>query len=138
MFFMELLIIILYKQLPKKFVYFSDLDDKGIGFKGKGFLSYKSHKKATPFLVLYILFKPLNDDGVLLHRFRKCDDTKCAHEVLLTLEEGKPVLQASDGKFGLEIEYPNKLKVLESSFLLPVHHFADFDNMYHLNYKYTL
>lgn len=40
MFFMEFLIIILYKLLLKKFVYFLDLDDKGIGFKGKGFFSY--------------------------------------------------------------------------------------------------
>lgn len=101
------------KKKKKKYFsfYFSDPDDKGIGFKGKGFLSYKDHKKATPFLVLYILFKPLNDDGVLIHRFSKCIDTKCAHGVLLTLEKGQPWLQVSDGKFELEIKYPNKLKV---------------------------
>lgn len=92
MFFMEFLIIILYKLLLKKFVYFLDLDDKGIGFKGKGFFSYKSYKIVIFFLVLYILFKFLNDDGVFLYRFRKCDDIRCVYEVFLILEEGKFVL----------------------------------------------
>ena len=95
---------------------FVEPEDKGIGLKGKSYLSYKMHKKETPFLLLYVLFKPLSEagNGVIVHRFRECSPSQCAHEVILSLDEGKPWLQIADGNFIVEIKYPNKLKVGEN------------------------
>lgn len=95
---------------------FVEPEDKGIGLKGKSYLSYKMHKKATPFLILYVLLKPLSEsgNGVIVHRFRECNPSQCDHEVILSLDEGKPWLQIADGNFRVEIKYPNKLKVGEN------------------------
>ncbi|XP_062605125.1 uncharacterized protein LOC134266929 [Saccostrea cucullata] len=88
----------------------SDPENKGVHLHNKSYLTYKAHRRATPFLLLYVLFKPEKDSGVMVRRYRHCSTGRCAHEFELSLDNGQPWLEVSDGKYKLNLKYPNKIK----------------------------